>query len=96
MRPFDYRKAIVGNHHFAMTRKERGRRACRKSERSDRAVQYGKAYGSNSVLARNSTTRKVAATGRLNKAKRREALVGGIGSSEDQSPENGKNRHRAR
>jgi hypothetical protein len=32
----------------------------------------------------------------LNKAKRREALVGGIGSSEDQSPENGKNRHRAR
>jgi hypothetical protein len=59
-------------------------------------IQFSKAYGSNGVLARNSTTRKVAATGRLNKAKRREALVRGIGSSEDQSSENGKNRHRAR
>jgi len=36
MSPFDYRKAIAGNRHFGMTRKERGQRACPKSERSDR------------------------------------------------------------
>jgi hypothetical protein len=58
-------------------------------------IQFSKACGSNRVLARSSTTRKVAATGRLNKTKQRVAFVGDIGSSEDQSSENDRNRHRA-
>ena len=59
-------------------------------------IQFSKAYGPDGVLAGNSTTRKVAATGRLSKAKPREAFVRGIGGSEDQSSENERNRHRAR
>jgi len=79
-----YRKKNVANARFGKANGQIAR------------AQFRKAYEPHGILARNSITRPVAPAQRLNKVKRREAFVGGIGRSQDQSSEDGRNRQRAR